>query len=41
MRYKKLKLKDGEASDTVGGSGEGVPKEGKVETRPEVCEWEG
>ena len=40
MRYKELKLEDGESSHTLGGAGKGVPKEREVERRREVCEWE-
>ncbi len=33
VRDKELKLQDGEASHTLGGAGEGVPKEREVNRR--------
>ena len=36
-----LKLEDGEASHTLGGAGKGVHQEREVNSRREVCEWEG
>jgi hypothetical protein len=41
VRDEERKLDDNKALHTLGGAGEGVPKEREVERRREVCEWEG